>query len=78
MSYSNKGGRKESSFREQRRVLETVQAKMLRVITRVPWFVTNKDVYYDLQIPTLNQVIAQLCDRRIKRLEIRPNPRPRT
>jgi hypothetical protein len=39
------------------KVLQTFQSKMLRSITKAPWFVSNQTLHADLAIPFINEVI---------------------
>lgn len=54
-------------------IMERLQSKVLRSITDAPWFVSNKDIYCDLEVPTISEVIVQCSVRYIKRLESHPN-----
>lgn len=50
---------------------ERFHAKVLRNITNPPWFVTNKDVYRHLEVSSINDIIIQYNERRLKQLERR-------
>lgn len=53
--------------------IERFQTKVLRVITNSPWFIRNKDIYRDLNVPTVKQVIVECSEKYLKRLEVHPN-----
>ncbi|KAF0743680.1 disrupted in renal carcinoma protein 2-like [Aphis craccivora] len=37
-------------------MLQTYQSICLKLITSSPWYFTNKNLYKDLKIPTLNEL----------------------
>ena len=43
--------------------LQTFQSKLLRLITKAPWYVTNKTLHTDLHFPTVDQHITTLYQR---------------
>lgn len=47
---------------------------MVRDITIVSWFVKNKDIYGDLNMPTINQTIAHFDESYAKCIEVHSNP----
>ena len=55
-------------------VIERFQTKMLRAITNAPWFVSNKDIYSDLDLPIVNETIVQLSERYVEPLKEHSNP----
>lgn len=54
-------------------VIERFQSKVLRAITDAPWFVANRDIYSDLQVPTVSEVIVKCSKDYTQRLEVHPN-----
>ena len=40
-------------------IMERFQTKVLRAITNAPWFISNKDIYRDLDLPSVSQTIAK-------------------
>lgn len=54
-------------------IIERFQSKALRSIVDAPWFVTNRDIYNDLEMPTVTAVTKQLSTNYLRRLEQHPN-----
>lgn len=55
-------------------VIERFQSKTLRLITNAPWYITNKQLQHDLQIPSLQDEIKRFSTNYIARLNIHCNP----
>ena len=54
--------------------METFQSKVMRAISNAPWFISNKDIYSDLDLPSVSETIAMCRERYVKRLEDHTNP----
>ena len=53
--------------------IETMQAKILRTIVNVPWYVINEDIRRDLGIPTVKEAISYYAERYKARIATHPN-----
>ena len=53
--------------------IETMQAKILRTIVSVPWYVRNEDIRTDLGIPTIEEAISSYVERYKARIATHPN-----
>ena len=47
---------------------------VLRTLTNAPWFISNKDIYRDPDLPSVSETIAIFSERYVKRLEEHTNP----
>ncbi len=56
-----------------RLVIERFQNKMMRAITRAPWFIRNDDLRKDLRLESVKEVIAAKAHNYIERLHRHPN-----
>lgn len=54
--------------------LQTFQSKALRTIADAPWFVSNKTLHRDLNIPFVKDEITKLSARYLQRLSDHENP----
>lgn len=54
-------------------ILQRFQSKTLRTITNAPWFVTNKSLHHDLNIPLVRQEAKCASERYLSRLVLHPN-----
>ena len=61
------------SIREIIAIMEKFQTKVLRAITNETWFI-NKDIYRDLNLPSVSETIAMFSKSNVKRLEEHTNP----
>lgn len=57
-----------------RRVIQTEQNKILRMITNARWFQRNGSLHDDLKIKLVDEVIADFAHRHERRLQKHPNP----
>ena len=55
-------------------VIQRYQAKTLRQITDVPWYVTNHTLHTDLRIPPVRTVFQELAETHRTALTSHPNP----
>lgn len=55
-------------------IMQRYQSKTLRAITNAPWFVTNKAIHRDLNMPTLREEINNYSARYLDRISNHPNP----
>ena len=53
--------------------IETMQAKILRTIVNVPWYVRNDDIRRDLGIPTIKEEISRYSEKYKSRIATHPN-----
>ena len=53
--------------------MERFQTKVLRAITNAPWFISNKDIYRNLDLPSVSETIAMFSERYVERLEEHTN-----
>lgn len=63
-----------TTSKSNRSILERYQSKTLRLITNAPWFVTNKHILLDLDIPSVSQEIRNFSERYLQRLSDHSNP----
>lgn len=54
-------------------ILQRYQSKLLRIIVDAPWYITNKALRRDLQIPTIKEEVRRYSQKYQKRLEAHPN-----
>ncbi|GBM61881.1 RNA-directed DNA polymerase from mobile element jockey [Araneus ventricosus] len=55
-----------------RKKFETLQNKLLRIITTAPWFIKNKVLYHDLKIPLVEKYIKELPGNIFKKIKNHP------
>jgi hypothetical protein len=56
------------------KILQSFQSKLLRTITTAPWYVTNRTIHDDLQIPFISEEIRQHASRHRLRTTGHENP----
>lgn len=54
-------------------ILQRFQSKILRIITKAPWYIKNENLHRDLQIKTINQEVSDTLDKYSKRMKNHPN-----
>lgn len=54
-------------------ILQRFQSKMLRVITKAPWFVTNESIHKDLDMPTIKEEIQRYSRSYSNKISSHPN-----
>lgn len=54
-------------------IVQRFQSKALRTLTSAPWYITNKNIHRDLNIPTVKEEISKFCHKYEKRLESHQN-----
>ena len=54
-------------------ILQRFQSKMLRIITNAPWFITNQQLYHDLDTRTIQEEIKHSMKSYRSRLNKHPN-----
>ncbi|KAL1115733.1 hypothetical protein AAG570_006023 [Ranatra chinensis] len=54
---------------------KSFQSKTLRTILDAPWYVSNRTLHTDLNIPTVRQVLHEKFESFHSKLETHPNPR---
>lgn len=54
-------------------IIQRFQSKMLRMITKAPWFVTNQQLHHDLRIRTVKEEIQHSMKGYKERLNVHPN-----
>jgi hypothetical protein len=54
-------------------ILQRLQNKILRMVTKAPWYVPNHVLHTDLQIPTIREEITRLSTNYKTKLEVHPN-----
>lgn len=55
-------------------ILQRYQSKTLRLITNAPWYITNKAIHRDLNIPTVREEITRFSIKYLERLSYHDNP----
>lgn len=55
------------------KIIQTVQNKAIRLITKAPWFVSNAQLHKDLQIETVDTVARKISTKYLQRLHKHPN-----
>lgn len=55
-------------------ILQRYQSKTLRLITSAPWFVTNKAIHTDLEIPFVKDEIKKITTKYLQRISYHDNP----
>ena len=50
------------------------KSKILRTIKNAPWYVTNRTLHTDLNIPYVSEVINERINKHLSKLESHPNP----
>ena len=58
-------------------LIQWAQSKILRSITRAPWYVRNENIHKDLQIPFVKDEFKTTKEKYILKLEMRPNSQAR-
>lgn len=59
-------------------VIQRFQSKVLRIICKAPWFISNSRIHYDLNIPTVRDEIGRFSDNYKQRLVRHTNPLARS
>lgn len=54
--------------------LQRRQSKILRIITCAPWFIRNRNIHKDLNVPLVREEIKNTCTRYVTKLPNHPNP----
>ena len=49
-------------------IFERFQTKTLRLIANAPWYITNREIYKDIQVPTVQEEIKRFSTSYIERL----------
>ena len=58
-------------------IFERYQTKTIRLIAKAPWYITNRQIHKDLQVPTVQKEIKRFDKSYIERLINHCNPRAR-
>jgi Reverse transcriptase (RNA-dependent DNA polymerase) len=53
--------------------LQVIQNKALRMAVNAPWFVTNRRIHHDLQIPTILEFLRHTANEFAEKLAVHPN-----
>ena len=53
--------------------LQRLQNKILRMVTNAPWYVPNRVLHSDLQIPTIREEITRLSTKYKAKIDVHPN-----
>lgn len=56
------------------KILQTFQSKTLRMITTAPWYVSNRTIHNDLNVPFIDEVISTYSNKYKKRSTNHNNP----
>lgn len=59
--------------KSNREVIQRSQNRVLRCITKAPWYVSNSTIHRDLQLPTINETIKDAVEKYNRRLHNHPN-----
>ncbi|KAK2578259.1 hypothetical protein KPH14_001029 [Odynerus spinipes] len=62
-----------SSANSNVEILERFQSKTLRIITNSPWYITNKNISKDLEIPSVKSVVKSSTAKYSEKLQFHPN-----
>ena len=54
-------------------LIQRAQSKILRTITRAPWYIRNENIHKDLQIPFVKDEFKRAKEKYILKLEMHPN-----
>src|SRR5215469_6778058 len=54
-------------------ILQRLQNKILRMVTDAPWYVPNRVLHTDLQLPTVREEITRLSTTYKAKIEVHPN-----
>jgi hypothetical protein len=54
-------------------IFQRFQSKILRKLTQAPWFVSNKTLHSDLQIPFIKDEITRFSKKYVEKLDNHPN-----
>ena len=54
-------------------ILQRYQSQTLRTIANAPWFVTNRKIHEDLNIPFIKEEISRFSSRYLDRLSVHSN-----
>jgi hypothetical protein len=54
-------------------ILQRLQNKILRMVTKAPWYIPNHVLHTDLQMPTIREEITRLSSNYKAKMEVHPN-----
>jgi hypothetical protein len=54
-------------------IMQRAKSKILRTITNAPWYVTNRTLHTDLNIPYVSDVINERINKHLSKLQSHPN-----
>ena len=55
-------------------IIQRYQSKILRMITRAPWYISNDQIHKDLNIPTVNEEVQNIISNYKLRISNHPKP----
>lgn len=55
-------------------ILQRYQSKTLRLIANAPWFITNKAIHSDLNVPFVKNEVNRLSSTYLRRISYHTNP----